>query len=120
MSQIGLADFDGPLGKELATEMAGWFWARKHSVTQFRSGASVVRAWKELGVCPDVLYLYVQSPNGQVERYLDQLRNHWRDNGPRPLVQCVLERNFGPDYHLSLEKRWARVTYNPKTRNGAE
>lgn len=115
MPQIALVNFEGVEGTQLGLEMAESFQARRYHVAMFQGGPSIVKAWKELNIAPDILYLYVRAPDGCAEKYLDQLQCYWRKCGPRPLVQCVLERFFGARYQLALEKRWARVAYSPKS-----
>jgi hypothetical protein len=115
MPQIALVNFAGSEGMQLGLEIEESFRARHHSVAMFHAGPSIVRAWRELNIEPDVLYLYVKVPDLYAERYLAQLQSHWSKHGPRPLVQCILERFFGARYQLALEKRWARVAYSPKS-----
>ena len=114
MPQVALVNFGGVEGVQLELEMAESFRARRYKVAMFQGGHSIVQTWKKLDIAPDIVYLYVQAPDGCAERYLDQLQKHWRMCGPRPLVQCVLEGFFGARYQLTLEKRWARVAYSPR------
>jgi hypothetical protein len=113
VTQIALVNFHGFLGAQLGMQFSNSLRTRNYRVALFDAGRSIVQAWNHLGILPDVLYLYVQSPNGRAEQYLDQLQAYWSSHGPRPLALCVLESYFGAHYQLALEKRSARVAYVP-------
>jgi hypothetical protein len=112
MPQMALINFEGELGVELGLELGEALRALGHRVVFLHCGISIVQGFKEFDIHPDVLYLYVSAPFGQTDNYLYQMLGYWRENGPHPTLQCVLENFFGARYHFSLEQCGARITYS--------